>query len=132
MTRLKRAGLIALAVAGTVAPPPARALDVIVFEELKDTALEYGSYNGRFITCDIRPPVRIRAAFLKYARSRGASDGHLEILSKVFSEGEERTTGLRVGYSKAECEEKLAQPDAQRLLVQIKEWYSLPPHLKTK
>ena len=71
-----------------------------------------------------------RAAFLRYARSRGASDLHLDMLSKVFDEGQARTTGLRTGYSKAECEEKLAQPDAQRLLEQITEWYALPPRLK--
>lgn len=109
---------------------PARAIDVIVFEELKEKAVEYGRYDGRFITCDIRPPVPIRAAFLKYARSRGASDHHLEILGKFFSDGQAQTTGLRTGFSRAECEQKLEQPDAKRLLEQITEWYSLPPHLK--
>ncbi|MDG2305137.1 MAG: hypothetical protein P8R42_10855 [Candidatus Binatia bacterium] len=117
-------------VALSLSTGPAAAIDVIVVEELKDTALKYGSYSGRFITCDIRPPVRIRASYLRYARGRGASDQHLEILSKVFDEGQARTTGLRTGYSKAECEEKLAQPDAQQLLAQLKEWYALPPRLK--
>ncbi len=119
-----------IVIAIVLAAGPASAIDVIVVEELKDTALEYGRYSGRFITCDIRPPVRIRAAYLRYARSRDASDQHLEILSKVFDEGEARTIGLRIGYSKAECEDKLAQPDAQRLLTQLKEWYALPPQLK--
>lgn len=122
---------VAIVLAALLFPSPsAFALDVIVEQELRETGLEYGRYNGRFITCDIRPPVRIRAAFLRYARSRGASDLHLELLSKVFDEGQARTTGLRTGYSKAECEEKLAQPDAQRLLEQITEWYALPPRLK--
>lgn len=108
----------------------ARALDVIVEQELRETAIEYGRYSGRFITCDIRPPVRIRTAFLKYARTRGASDQHLEILSKVFDDGQARTTGLRSGFSKEECEAKLAEPEGQRLLEQLTEWYALPPHLK--
>ena len=116
--------------AAILSAAPAAAFDVIVFEELKDTAVEYGRYNGRFITCDIRPPVPIRAAFLKYARSRGASDQHLEILGKVFSDGEARTVDLRTGYSRTECEEKLAQPEARKLLERITEWYALPPHLK--
>ncbi len=120
----------ALTVAFALVASHAAAVDVIVIEELKDTALEYGRYSGRFLTCDIDPPVRIRASYLRYARSRGASDQHLEILSKVFDDGEARTRGLRVGYSKAECEEKLAQPEAQRLLAQLKEWYALPPRLK--
>ncbi len=123
--------LAALVFSTTLVPVgPAGAIDVVVFEELKETAVEYGRYNGRFITCDIRPPVPIRAAFLKYARSLGASDHHLEILSKIFSDGETRTTGLRTGFSKSECEEKLAQPEAQRLLEQVTGWYALPPHLK--
>jgi len=109
---------------------PAAAFDVIVFEELKETAVEYGRYDGRFVTCDIVPPVPIRSAFLKYARSRGASDHHLEILGKIFDDGQGQTTGLRTGFSKAECEEKLAQPDARRLLDEITKWYALPPHLK--
>ena len=108
----------------------AAALDVIVEQELKDTAIQYGRYSGRFITCDIRPPVRIRTAFLKYARSRGASDHHLEMLSKVFDDGQARTTGLRSGFSKQECEAKLAEPQGQKLLEQLEEWYALPPHLK--
>lgn len=128
---LVRASLVGTVILGLAASTgPAFALDVIVEEELKETAIEYGQYSGRFITCDIRPPVRIRAAYLRYARSRGASDAHLEILSKVFDDGQARTTGLRMGYSHAECEEKLAQPDAQRLLEQLKEWYALPPRLK--
>lgn len=124
--RLASALLLGLAAASL----PAFALDVIVEEELKETAITYGKYSGRFITCDIHPPVPIRAAYLRYARSRGASDAHLEILSKVFDDGQARTTGLRTGYSHAECEEKLAQPDAQRLLEQLQEWYALPPRLK--
>lgn len=118
------------ALAITLFAPPANAIDVIVVEELKETALQYGRYSGRFITCDIDPPVRIRTAFLKYARSRGASDQHLELLGKVFDEGQARTTGLRTGFSKEECEEKLSDPEGQKLLEQLREWYALPPHLK--
>lgn len=118
------------ALAITLLAPAADAIDVIVVEELKETALQYGGYSGRFVTCDIHPPVRIRAAFLKYARSRGASDQHLELLGKVFDEGQARTTGLRSGYSKEECEEKLADPEGQKLLEQLREWYALPPHLR--
>lgn len=109
---------------------PAAAIDVIVVEELKETALEYGRYSGRFLTCRIDPPVRIRSAYLRYARSRGASDQHLDLLGRVFDEGQARTTGLRSGFSKEECEEKLAQPEAQKLLEQLQEWYQLPPQFK--
>lgn len=120
----------AAALATTLGASGALALDVIVEQELREEAITYGRYSGRFITCDIRPPVRIRTAFLKYARSRGASDMHLELLSKVFDDGQARTTGLRKGFSKEECEAKLAEPEGQRLLEQLKEWYALPPQLK--
>ncbi len=119
-----------MAVILTLLVAPANALDVVAFEELKETAVRYGRYNGRFITCDIRAPVRIRTAFLKYARSQGASDQHLEILAKVFDDGEARTTGLRAGFSKQECEEKLISPEGQKLLAQVEQWYALPPQLK--
>ncbi len=121
---------VSAALAVALFAPPADAIDVIVVEELKETALQYGRYSGRFVTCDIHPPVRIRTAFLKYARSRGASDQHLELLAKVFDEGQARTTGLRTGFSKEECEEKLADPEGEKLLEQLREWYALPPHLK--
>jgi hypothetical protein len=109
---------------------PAGALDAIVFEELKENALEYGRYSGRFVTCDIPPPAPIRTSFLKYARSRGASDQHLQILARIFDDGQARTTDLRTGYSAEECREKLETPATKALLVQITEWYALPPHLK--
>jgi hypothetical protein len=127
-----RSALPVLAVAATIfaAPATASAVDTIVFEELKEKAVTYGRYNGRFITCDTQAPVPIRAAFLKHARSQGASDQHLEILSKLFSDGEARTTGLRTGYSAEECREKLERPEAQKQLAQVREWYALPPHLK--
>lgn len=120
--RLALSGAL-LSLAGAAA---AASFDIIVFEELKDVALRYGKYNGRFITCHVDPPTSIKVAVLKYARSRGASDAHLEILAKVFDEGEARTTGLRKGFSKEECDEKLSSPEVQELLRQIQEWGDLP------
>ena len=129
---LLRSAVAALAIAATILTvrAPALAIDTIVFEELKETAVTYGRYNGRFVTCDVQAPVPIRAAFLKHARSKGASDRHLEILSKLFSDGEARTTSLKTGYSAEECRERLQKPEAQKLLAQVQEWYALPPHLK--
>ena len=66
---LLRSAVAALAIAATILTvrAPALAIDTIVFEELKETAVTYGRYNGRFVTCDMQPPVPIRAAFLKHA-----------------------------------------------------------------
>lgn len=127
-----RSALPVLVITATIfaAPATASAIDTIVFEELKEKAVTYGRYNGRFITCDIQAPVPIRASFLKHARSQGASDQHLEILSKLFSDGEARTTGLRTGYSAEECREKLGRTEVQKQLAEVREWYALPPHLK--
>ena len=92
------------------------ALDVIVFEELKEGAIEYGKISQRFVTCDVDPPYSVRTAFLKYAKYQGAGQQHLEILSKVFDEGAARVRNLRSGFSPEECKAKLDSPEGKKLL----------------
>ena len=106
------------------ADKPAR-VDPIKWEELKQTALEYGGYSGRFKTCEIKPPYSIKIGLLKYARSQGASDKHLDILGHVFDEGEGRVRNLRKGFSPEECKQKLESDEVRRMLKTVEEWNEL-------
>lgn len=101
-------------------------IDPIKWEELKEKAIEYGRYNGRFVTCDMKPPYSFKVGFLKYARSQGASDKHLDILAKVFDEGQGRVRGLDKGFSPAECKEKLESDEVKKILQTVEEWNKLP------
>ena len=104
----------------------ALALDVITREEIKETALEYGRYDQRFVTCKMEPPTSIKIAFLKYAKSRGASEAYLDLASKVFDEGRAEVRNLRVGFSPEECKAKLESPKGQEILRNVEEWSKLP------
>jgi len=104
----------------------ASALDVITREELKETALQYGKLAERFVTCKIEPPTSIKVAFLKYAKSRGASEQYLDLASKVFDDGRAQVRNLRVGFSAEECKEKLESAKAQEMLANVKKWSELP------
>lgn len=100
----------------------AQALDVILFEELKEGAIEYGKISQRFVTCKVDPPYSVRTAYLKFAQYQGASQRHLEILSKVFDEGAARVRNLQSGFSAKECKAKLESPRGQKLLDDIRKW----------
>jgi len=115
----------ALALVATVASS-APAMDVITREELKETAIEYGRYDQRFITCKMEPPSSIKVAFLRYAKSRGAGEEYLDLLSKVFDEGKAEVRNLRVGFSPEECKEKLESAKGQEVLKNVEEWSKLP------
>ena len=104
----------------------ALALDVITGEEIKETALEYGRYDQRFVTCKMEPPTSIKIAFLKYAKSRGASEAYLDLASKVFDEGRAEVRNLRVGFSPEECKAKLESPKGHEILKNVEEWSKLP------
>lgn len=104
----------------------ALALDVITREELKEMALEYGRYDQRFVTCKMEPPTSIKIAFLKYAKSRGASEAYLDLASKVFDDGRAQVRNLRVGFSPEECKAKLESPKGQEILRNVEEWSKLP------
>lgn len=104
----------------------ALALDVITREEIKETALEYGRYDQRFVTCKMEPPTSIKVAFLKYAKSRGASEAYLDLASKAFDEGRAQVRNLRVGFSPEECKAKLESPQGQEILKNVEEWSKLP------
>lgn len=121
--RLIAAALVAATLA---AARPSSALDVITREELKEMALEYGRYDQRFVTCKMEPPTSIKVAFLKYAKSRGASEQYLDLAAKVFEEGRAQVRNLRVGFSTEECKEKLASPKGQEILKNVEEWSKLP------
>lgn len=45
---------------------------------------QYGEYDQRFVTCKMKPPTSVKIAFLKYAKSRGASEQYLDRAAKVF------------------------------------------------
>lgn len=121
---LRRIGVVVLLLAGAVSS--ASAIDVITREELKETAIEYGRYDQRFITCKMEAPTSIRVAFLKYAKSRGAGEEYLDILTKVFDEGKAEVRNLRVGFSPEECKEKLESAKGQEVLKNVEEWSKLP------
>lgn len=123
-----RIRLVAAAVLAALAASStgAVALDVITREEIKETALEYGRYDQRFVTCKMEPPTSIKIAFLKYAKSRGASEAYLDLASKVFDEGRAEVRNLRVGFSPEECKAKLESPKGQEILKNIEEWSKLP------
>lgn len=104
----------------------ALALDVITREELKEMALEYGRYDQRFVTCKMEPPTSIKIAFLKYAKSRGASEAYLDLAAKVFDDGRAQVRNLRVGFSPEECKAKLESPKGQEILKNVEEWSKLP------
>ena len=104
----------------------ALALDVITREEIKETALEYGRYDQRFVTCKMEPPTSIKIAFLKYAKSRGASEAYLDLAAKVFDDGRAQVRNLRVGFSPEECKAKLESPKGQEILKNVEEWSKLP------
>ena len=104
----------------------ALALGVIEREELKEMAIDYGRYDQRFITCKMEPPTSIKVAFLKYAKSRGASEGYLDLLSKVFDEGRAEVRNLRVGFSPEECKAKLESPKGQEIVKNVEAWSQLP------
>ncbi len=114
--------LLALFAGATGFASRAHAIDVIVFEELKEGAVEYGKISQRFVTCKIDPPYSVRTAFLKYAKYQGASQQHLEILSKYFDEGAARVRNLRSGFSPEECKAKLESPQGKKLLEDIRKW----------
>ena len=103
----------------------AQAADVVVMSELEDQAVTYGKYAGRLETCKVKPPHPVKTSFLKFARSRGAVPAQLEILDRYFEDGKARVRGLKVGFSKEECAEKLETPEGKELMAQIKEWYAL-------
>lgn len=105
---------------------PSRALDVITREELKEMALEYGKYAQRFKTCNMEPPTSIKIAFLKYAKSRGASEPYLDLAAKVFDEGAAQVRNLRLGFSPEECKEKLESPKGKEILANVEKWSKLP------
>jgi hypothetical protein len=117
---------IAGVLAGVLALSTASALDVITREELKEMALEYGKYDQRFVTCKIEPPTSIKVAFLKYAKSRGASEAYLDLAAKVFDDGRAQVRNLRVGFSPEECKQKLESAKGQEILHNIEEWSKLP------
>ena len=121
--RIVLGAFLVAAPAVVLMPVTGRAVDVIVFEELKEQALQYGKISQRFETCDVEPPWSIRVAFLKYARSKGASDKHIQILVEVFDEGQARVRNLKTGFSPEECKAKLESPRGQELLKQIEKWY---------
>ncbi len=100
----------------------AHALDVIIFEELKEGAIEYGKISQRFVTCKMDPPYSVRTAFLKFAKYQGAGQQHLEILSKAFNEGSARVRNLRSGFSPEGCKAKIESPEGQKLLEDIRFW----------
>lgn len=116
--------LVVCLIAGStaLAAQSASAIDVIIFEELKEGAIEYGKISQRFVTCNMDPPYSVRTAFLKYAKHQGASQQHLEILVKVFDEGAARVRNLRSGFSPEECKAKIESPQGQKLLDDIREW----------
>jgi hypothetical protein len=121
------ATIVACLLSGRIAhtaDKPAR-VDPIKWEELKETALEYGGYSGRFKTCEMKPPYSIKIGLLKYARSQGASDKHLDILAHVFDEGEGRVRNLRKGFSPEECKQKLESDDVKKMLKTVEEWNKL-------
>lgn len=121
--RFVAAALLAVLAASSTG---ALALDVITREEIKETALEYGRYDQRFVTCKMEPPTSIKIAFLKYAKSRGASEAYLDLASKVFDEGRAEVRNLRVGFSPEECKAKLESPKGQEILKNVEEWSKLP------
>jgi len=108
-------------------PQPGRAIDMIVFEELKEQAVQYGMISQRFVTCKVEPPGSIKVAFLKYARSKGATDKDLEILTKLFQDGQGRVRNLKSGFSPEECKQKLESAKGKELLAQIEKWYKAEP-----
>jgi len=132
MQRAFRSGVAAAMLVGLMAatgglfPSPASALDVIGREELKETALEYGMYAQRFVTCKTDPPTSIKIAYLKYAKSRGASEQYLDLLSKVFDGGRAQVRNLRNGFSPEECKEKLESAKGQEIVHNIETWSKLP------
>ena len=101
---------------------PAWGLDVIVYEELKEKAVRSGSISQRFVTCKTEPPYSVRVAFLRYAKARGATPNHLDILSKYFNDGQARVRNLKSGFSEEECKVKLESPEGKALLEEIKKW----------
>ena len=103
----------------------ARAADLVVMSELEDEAVLYGKYAGRLETCKVRPPHPVKTSFLKYARSRGAVPAQLDILDRFFADGKARVRGLKVGFSKEECAEKLKTPEGKEFFEQVQEWYEL-------
>ncbi|MEW6268808.1 MAG: hypothetical protein AB1689_05865 [Thermodesulfobacteriota bacterium] len=104
----------------------AAALDVVTREELKEMALEYGRLAQRFVTCKVEPPTSIKVAFLKYAKSRGASEEYLDLASKVFDEGRAQVRNLRGGFSPEECREKLESPKGREMMSNVEKWSRLP------
>lgn len=118
-------GALLLAVV-VVSSSAALALEVIEREELKEMAIEYGRYDQRFVTCKMEPPASIKVAFLKYAKSRGASESYLDLLSKVFDEGRAEVRNLRVGFSPEECKEKLESPKGREIVSNVETWSKLP------
>jgi hypothetical protein len=126
--RSTAACLVAAALLAALAASSTRALalDVITREELKELALEYGRYDQRFVTCKMEPPTSIKVAFLKYAKSRGASEQYLDLASKVFDEGRAQVRNLRVGFSPEECKAKLESPKGQEIVKNVEEWSKLP------
>jgi len=104
----------------------ALAMNVITREELKEMAIDYGRYDQRFVTCKMEPPTSIKIAFLKYAKSRGAGEGELDILAKVFDEGRAEVRNLRVGFSPEECKAKLETPKGREILGNIEAWAKPP------
>lgn len=120
----RRMALGALALATWIAAP-AQAADEIVMSELREEAVQYGKYAGRLETCKIKPPHPVKTAYLKHAREQGALPQQLEILGRVFDDGQARVRGLRVGFSKEECAEKIQTRQGRELFEQINEWYAL-------
>jgi hypothetical protein len=115
-------GVFALLAVVVSFPQPSRAVDFIIFEELKEIALRSGKISQRFVTCKIEPPYPVRTAFLKYARHQGAGPGHLDLLSKQFDEGAARVRNLKTGFSPEECKAKLETPEGVELLERIGKW----------
>lgn len=120
-----RSAAAALALLACLASTAA-AIDIITREELKEQAIEYGRYDQRFVTCKMEPPTSIKVAFLKYAKSRGAGEEYLDLLSKVFDEGRAEVRNLRVGFSPEECKAKLESPKGQEIVKNVEEWSKLP------
>lgn len=116
----------ALLAALTLLSTHALALDVVTREELKETALEYGRFDQQLANCHEDPPTSIKVAYLKYAKSRGASEDYLDLASKVYDQGRAEMRSRSTGFSPEECKAKLASPRSKEMLEKIEEWSKLP------
>ena len=103
----------------------ALALDVITREEIKETALEYGRYDQRFVTCKDGAADLDQDRLPQVREVAWRVEAYLDLASGSSTRVERRYATC-ASASRPRCKAKLESPKGQEILRNVEEWSKLP------